>query len=55
MLSPGYYKQGNVTPVDEELNRLYEATGENIYKNVSSGKVNNEKLSKEKFTDYQKL
>lgn len=55
MLSPGYYKQGNVTPVDEELNRLYEATGENVYKNVSSGKVNNEKLSKEKFTDYQKL
>lgn len=55
MLSPGYYKQGNVTPVDEELNRLYEATGENVYKNVSSGKVNNEKLSKEKFTYYQKL
>lgn len=55
MLSPGYYKQGNVTPVDEELNRLYETTGENVYKNVSSGKVNNEKLSKEKFTDYQKL
>lgn len=55
MLSPGYYKQGNVSPVDEELNRLYEATGENVYKNVSSGKVNNEKLSKEKFTDYQKL
>lgn len=55
MLSPGYYKQGNVTPVDEELNRLYEATGENVYKNVSSGKVNNEKLSKEKFTDYQNL
>lgn len=55
MLSPGYYKQGNVTPVDEELNRLYEATGENVYKNVSSGKVNNEKLSKEKFTDYQEL
>ena len=55
MLSPGYYKKGTVTKVDEELNRLYEATGENVYKNVSSGKVKDERLSKEDFTKYQKL
>ena len=55
MLSPGYYKEGNVTDVDKELNRLYDETGENVYMNVASGKVNNEKLSKEKFTEYQKL
>lgn len=56
MLSPGYYKQGNVTPVDEELNRLYNnGEGQNVYLDVASGKVNNEKLSKSDFTKYQKL
>ena len=55
MLSPGYYKEGNVRSLDEELNRLYEATGEDVYENVSSGKVLDQKLSKEAFTDYQRL
>jgi len=55
MLSPGYFKEGSVSPVDEELNRLYNATGTDVYKNVLSGKVNNEKLGKESFTSYQKL
>ena len=53
MLSPGYYKQGTVSTVDKELNRLYEATGESPYLNVSSGKVNKEQLSKSDFTKYQ--
>jgi len=54
-LSPGYYKEGTITPVDEELNRLYETMGESVYKNVLSGKVGDEKLSKEDFTKYQTL
>ncbi len=55
MLSPGYFKNGNVTPLDEELNRLYELTGESLYEDVSSGKVGTEKLNKEQFTKYQTL
>lgn len=55
MVSPGYYKEGNITPVDSELNRLYEQTGIDVYPNVASGKVNDERLSKENFTKYQKL
>lgn len=54
-LSPGYYKNGNVTPLDEELNRLYESTGESLYEDVSNGKVGDQKLNKEQFTDYQTL
>ena len=54
-LSPGYFKNGTVTPVDEELNRLYESMGESVYRNVLSGKVGDEKLSKEDFTKYQTL
>ena len=56
-LSPGYFKHGEVTPTDEELNRLYEATGESVYKNVANGKIgsNPDKLSKEDFTKYQTL
>ena len=57
MLSPGYYKEGNVTDVDRELNRLYEATGSDVYKDVASGKIDTAgtKLSKEAFTKYQQL
>lgn len=55
MLSPGYYKEGNITPVDEEMNRLYQETGVDIYPNVSSGKVGDNRLSKEDFTKYQEL
>lgn len=55
MVSPGYYKEGNVTDTDRELNRVYEATGEQIYPVVSDGKVGNKKLSKEDFTKYQTL
>ena len=55
MLSPGYYKKGKVTEEDKELNRLYKETGEDVYKNVSSGKVGDEKLSKKDFTKYQEL
>ena len=56
MLSPGYYKEGNVTDIDRELNRLYEATGTDVYKDVASGKTEGgEKLSKEAFTKYQEL
>lgn len=54
-LSPGYFKNGNVTPLDEELNRLYESTGESLYEDVSNGKVGDQKLNKEQFTDYQTL
>ena len=57
MLSPGYFKQGTITETDKELNRLYEATGENVYKDIASGKIGNnpDKISKENFTKYQKL
>ena len=57
MLSPGYFKQGTVSKVDNELNRLYQSTGEDVYKDVSSGKIGNtgEKLSKEAYTKYQEL
>lgn len=57
MLSPGYYKEGNVTDVDRELNRLYEATGKDVYKNVANGEIggSGEKLNKEQFTKYQQL
>ena len=53
MLSPGYYKEGNITPVDEELNRLYEATGVDVYPNVASGTIDGKKVDKQTFTKYQ--
>ena len=55
MLSPGYYKQGTITDVDKELNRLYEKTGDSAYRKVTSGIVGDNRLSKENFTRYQKL
>ena len=55
MVSPGYYKEGNVTAVDKELNRLYESTGIDVYPNVASGKVDDVRLSKEDFTKYQQI
>lgn len=55
MLSPGYFKNGTISDVDKELNRLYDATGENVYKNVASGKIGDSKISKEAFTKYQEL
>lgn len=54
-LSPGYYKKGNVTETDAELNRLYESTGKDIYPYVTSGKVDNEKLSRKDKRKYQEL
>lgn len=55
MVSPGYYKEGNITPLDSELNRLYEKTGIDVYPNVASGTVDNQRLDKESFTKYQTL
>lgn len=55
MLSPGYYKKGTITAEDKELNRLYKETGKDVYKNTSSGEVNDVQLSKEDYTKYQKL
>ena len=55
MLSPGYFKHGTVTEQDKELNRLYDLTGESLYKDISNGKVGDKKLSKKEFTKYQTL
>lgn len=55
MLSPGYYREGNLTEVDKELNRLYEATGLQVYPEVYTGKVDNRRLSKAEHTKYQTL
>ena len=53
MLSPGYYKEGNKSDMDRELNRLYDATGVDVYPNVGSGKIDGERIDKENFTKYQ--
>ena len=55
MLSPGYFKEGTVTDVDRELNRLYQETGESAYRKVSDGKIKDVRLSKEDYTKYQSL
>lgn len=56
MLSPGYYMDNsNATALDNELQRLYQETGESPFIGTSSGKVGDSKLSREKYTDYQKL
>lgn len=55
MLSPGYYREGNLTNLDNELNRLYEATGKQVYPEVYTGKVDGERLSKADHTKYQTL
>lgn len=55
MLSPGYYRKGEPTDLDRELNRLYEATGEQVYPEVYTGKVDGRRLSKADHTKYQTL
>ena len=55
MLSPGYYRKGELTDLDRELNRVYEATGEQVYPEVYTGKVGDSRLSKAEHTKYQTL
>lgn len=56
MFSPGYVQQGVVTPTDNELNRLYDLTGEKgLYSGVTSGKIGNDYISREDNTRYQRL
>lgn len=58
MLSPGYYaNDNNVTATDQELNRLYEATGEKVYGTVTDGNIGDgyDKLTKEQKAQFQEL
>jgi len=58
-LSPSYWESKNVTPVDKEINRLYEKSGEtSIIPNTPTGYITNDgkrfDLSATDYTDYKK-
>lgn len=58
-LSPSYVQDINTTPVDEELRRLYNnkenGIGSEVFSDLDTkGEVNQEKLSKEDYTEYSK-
>ena len=53
--SPAYVNDDRSTPIDSELERLYEATGENVLPSVTSRSysLNGERLSPEEYEAYQ--
>lgn len=55
MLSPGYMSDINVTPVDQEVQRLYDATSDKaVLPSDSTKKINDVRMSKEEYTTYSK-
>lgn len=55
MLSPGYMSDINVTPVDREVQRLYDATSDkSVLPSDSTKKIDDVRMTKEEYTTYSK-
>ncbi len=55
MLSPGYMSDINVTPVDQEVQRLYDATSDkSVLPSDSTKKIDDVRMTKEEYTTYSK-
>lgn len=55
MLSPGYMSDINMTPVDQEVQRLYDATSDkSVLPSDSTKKIDDIRMTKEEYTTYSK-
>lgn len=55
MLSPGYMSDINVTPVDREVQRLYDTTSDkSVLPSDSTKKIDDIRMTKEEYTTYSK-
>jgi hypothetical protein len=53
-ISPAYHNKVELTPVEEELQRVYDATGENVLPSLADKKIGDKNLTAEEYTEYAK-